>query len=65
MAHLREFSSHAAGLTTFGIVGLVITGILLINGLFVTINRIFRIRRERPLVQRVLLYWALVTAGPL
>lgn len=65
VAHLREFSSHAAGLTTFGIVGLVITGILLINGLFVTINRIFRIRRERPLVQRVLLYWALVTAGPL
>lgn len=65
VAHLREFSSHAAGLTTFGIAGLVVTGILLVNGLFVTINRIFRIRRQRPLVQRILLYWALVTAGPL
>ena len=65
VAYLREFSAQAAGLTTFGIVGLVLTGVLLVNGLFVTINRIFRIDRKRPLVQRILLYWATITAGPL
>ena len=63
--HLREFSQHAAGLTTFGAVGLVITGVLLINKLFVTINRIFRIRRPRPLTERILIYWALITLGPI
>lgn len=63
--HLREFSQHAAGLTTFGAVGLLITGVLLINKLFVTINRIFRIRRPRPLMERVLIYWALITLGPI
>ncbi len=65
LAHLREFSYHAAGLTTFGIVGLLLTGLLLIHKLFVTINRIFRIRHLKPLPQRVLLYWALVTLGPI
>ncbi len=65
LAHLREFSYHAAGLTTFGIVGLLVTGLLLIHKLFVTINRIFHIRHLRPLPQRILIYWALVTLGPI
>lgn len=65
VSHLREFSSHAAGLTTFGAVGLVFTCVLLLNKLFATMNRIFRIRRARPFAERLLLYWALVTLGPL
>ncbi len=65
LSHLREFSYHAAGLTTFGIVGLLLTGLLLIHKLFVTINRIFHIRHLKSLPQRVLLYWALVTVGPI
>ena len=65
VGYLRSFSQHASGLGLFGLIGLAVTSIMLINNLFVTINGIFSITRPRPWVQRLLLYWALLTLGPL
>ncbi len=62
---LKELAGHAAGLTTFGIVGLTVTALMLIDKLFVTVNRIFAVRRVRSWQQRALIYWALLTIGPL
>lgn len=62
--YLRDFATHAAGLTTFGLAGLAVTALLLIDKLFVTVNRIFKVRVMRPWVQRTLIYWALMTVGP-
>ena len=62
--YLRDFASHAAGLTTFGLAGLAVTALLMIDKLFVTVNRLFKVRAPRPLMQRVLIYWALMTVGP-
>ncbi len=59
--YLRDFSSHASGLTTFGLIGLLVTSILLINTVDETLNRIFHVRQMRPVMQRVLIYWALLT----
>lgn len=65
IGYLRDLAGHAAGLTTFGIAGLAVTALLLIDKLFVTVNRIFKVRRMRPWTQRALIYWALLTIGPL
>ncbi len=65
VGYLRDFSLHASGLGFFGLVGLTITSLMLINKLFTTINSIFGVREPRAWVQRLLLYWALLTLGPL
>lgn len=65
MGYLQEFAKHAAGLTTFGIAGLVVTSLLLIDKLFVTVNRIFKVKFLRPWSQRALIYWALLSIGPI
>ena len=64
LGYLNEFTRHAAGLTTFGLVGLAVTALLLIDKLFVTVNRIFKVKTMRPWPQRALIYWALLTIGP-
>lgn len=65
LGFISQFTSHAAGLTTFGLLGLAVTAFLLIDKLFVTLNRIFKVTAPRPWFQRVLIYWALMTVGPL
>lgn len=65
LGYISQFTSHSAGLTTFGLLGLAVTAFLLIDKLFVTLNRIFKVTAPRPWFQRVLIYWALMTVGPL
>lgn len=65
VSYLKQFTSQAAGLTTFGLLGLGVTTFLLIDKLFVTVNRIFKSSGQRPWPQRVLIYWALMTFGPI
>lgn len=62
--YLREFTSHASGLGAFGLGGLSLTGLLMIDKFFVTVNRIFKVRSLRPWPQRALIYWAMLTLGP-
>ena len=64
LEYLRSFTSHASGLRAFGIAGLSLTGLLLIDKFFVTVNRIFKVRELRPWSQRALIYWAMLTLGP-
>jgi membrane protein len=63
--YLKEFAEHAAGLTTFGVIGLAVTVFLLIDKLFRTINNIFKSPETRTMPQKVLIYWALMTVGPI
>ena len=63
--YIKEFSSHASGLGVFGLAGLSLTALLMIDKLFVTMNRIFKVRRMRPWSQRALLYWAILTLAPI
>ena len=65
VGYLRSFTEHASGLGIFGLAGLAVTALLLIDKFFVTVNRIFMVRRMRSWGQRALLYWALITLGPL
>ncbi|MCI6529719.1 MAG: YihY family inner membrane protein [Mesosutterella sp.] len=63
--YLRSFSQHASGLSVFGVAGLAVSAYFLIDKLFVTLNRIFRVRHRRTVIQNAILYWAILTLGPL
>ena len=65
IGYVKSFAEHAQGLTIFGLAGLTITSLMLINTVDATLNRIFHVRQMRPAMQRVLIYWALLTLGPI
>ncbi|QJW84111.1 YihY family inner membrane protein [Ramlibacter terrae] len=44
---------------------LVVTALALVLTIDRTLNGIWRVRRPRPLAQRVLIYWAAITLGPM
>lgn len=65
IGYIQEFSSHASGLGLFGVIGLALTALLLIDKFFVTMHRIFKAEKMRSAGQRAVLYWAILTLAPL
>jgi membrane protein len=65
IASLHEFIGKATNLTGFGVVGLALTAVLLLNTITHAFARIWRTTTLRSLVTRVLAYWAILTMGPL
>lgn len=62
---LTEFAGKARGMGSLGLVLLVATALALVLTIDRTLNAIWRVRQRRPLAQRVLVYWAAMTLGPL
>ena len=65
LGYLTQFTRQASRLGVAGLAVLVITAIALVLTIDRTLNNIWRVRKPRPLGQRVLIYWAAVTLGPL
>lgn len=65
LAALTQFALKANRLGTVGLIVLVLTAIALMLTIDRTLNSIWRVRRPRPIAQRVLVYWAAATLGPL
>jgi len=65
MGYLTQFAGKASRLGGAGVAVLFATALALILTIDRTLNAIWRVRQPRPLRQRVLVYWALVTLGPL
>jgi membrane protein len=65
MRWLTQFSSKASGLGVVGAAFLGVTALALMLTIDRTLNAIWRVRRPRPIAQRVLVYWAMLTLGPL
>ncbi len=63
--YLAEFSGAAARLTAVGIVFLAITALTTMLTVDRAFNQIFRVGHERPISQRLLTYWAVLTLGPI
>ena len=63
--YLRQFISATGKLTTGGVVGLGVTALLTLTTIDTAFNAIFRVARQRPMVSRILVYWAVLTFGPL
>ena len=63
--YITQFAAKASRLGLVGFSMLVVTVLMLILTIDRTLNNIWRVRRLRPLGQRVLIYWAAITLGPL
>jgi membrane protein len=63
-SYTQQFSANAAKLTAVGIVFLVVTSIMLLLTIDRAFNDIWRVKRPRSVVQRVFVYWTLITVGP-
>ncbi len=63
--YMVQFSEKAARLTLVGTAFLVLSAILLLHTIDQAFNGIWRVDRQRPWVQRLLVYWAVLTVGPL
>ena len=63
--YLLEFRRQASNLTAIGIIIMMVTSLMLIQTIERTFNHIWRVQRQRPVLMRVLVYWTLLTLGPL
>jgi membrane protein len=65
IGNLTQFASKATRLSAVGAVALMFTSSAMMATVERAFNQIWRVKRKRPLAQRVLMYWALLTLGPL
>jgi len=65
LGYLTQFAGKASRLGWAGLTALFFTALSLVFTIDRTLNAIWRVRRPRPLGQRVLVYWAAITLGPL
>ena len=63
--YVEQFAESAARLTAVGVVFLGLTAMLMMQTIDNAFNLIWRVSRPRPVVQRVLIYWAVLTLAPL
>lgn len=63
--YFSQFVAKSAALSAVGIVGLAFTAVLLLGTIEADMNAIFRVTRPRRLAARLLVFWAVITLGPL
>lgn len=63
--YLNQFASKATRLSAVGAVALVLTAIVMLMTIERAFNHIWRVKLTRPFAQRLVIYWAIVTLGPL
>jgi len=64
MTYLNEFAAQASRLTAIGGGFLVLTVVFLITSVESALNTIWRVDRQRRATHRLLVYWAIITLGP-
>ncbi len=61
--YIEQFSSNAMSLGVFGLISFIFTGILLVNKIYIVINRIFRSRPSSGTVKRFTTFLTLLILG--
>ncbi len=64
-SYFDQFIQNTTTLSAVGIIGLAATAVLLLGTIEADLNVIFRVKRPRPLIPRLLVFWAMITLGPL
>lgn len=64
LGYLTQFAAKASRLGAVGLIAFVVTALALIFTMDRTLNKIWRVRQLRPFAQRLLIYWAALTLGP-
>ena len=65
LSYLTQFSRKASRLGSAGLVAVLLSAVFLMVTIERTLGQIWGLHRQRPLPQRVLLYWSAITLGPL
>lgn len=65
MEQFNSFARNAGRLTAIGLVGFLVTAVMLMLTIDNALNRIFRVQRGRSMVQNIAMYWTVLTLGPL
>ena len=65
LRYINEFALKATRLTAVGVIFLAVTAIAMMVTFDRAMNDIWRVKNRRPLAQRVLIYWAILTLSPL
>ncbi|MCC7080696.1 MAG: YihY family inner membrane protein [Burkholderiales bacterium] len=63
--YMQQFAGNAARLTAVGLIFLAVTALMLMVSIERVFNGIWHARRSRSVMQRLLMYWATITVGPL
>lgn len=63
--YLKQFSANAGQLTVAGVIALVVSLLITLNGIETAFNRIWRVQAARPRFGRFLVYWTVFTLGTL
>ncbi|MEN9689127.1 MAG: hypothetical protein RI998_1124 [Pseudomonadota bacterium] len=65
LGYLTQFTNKASRLGSWGFAALLLSAVALVLTIDRSLNTIWRVRRQRAWGQRLLLYWATLTLGPL
>ena len=65
LGYMTQFAGKASRLGVAGLGALFVTALALVLTIDRTLNSIWRVKRPRPLGQRVMIYWAVMTLAPL
>ncbi|MBB3211280.1 membrane protein [Herbaspirillum sp. Sphag1AN] len=65
LGYLNQFSAKSARLSALGGVALILTSVLTMATIDRVFNQIWRVKKSRPVLQRILVYWAIISLGPL
>ena len=63
--YIRTFAASARSMTGFGAVGVLASSLLTMSGIEDAFNRIWRVATPRRPIARFLMYWTVLTLGPL
>lgn len=64
MQYLNQFAAQASKLTAVGTIFLLLVSVMLMSTVDAALNDIWQVEQQRPLPQRILVYWAIITLGP-
>lgn len=65
LGNLNQFASKATRLSALGAVALILTALVTMLTIDRAFNHIWKVKAARPFAQRLVIYWAVVTLGPL
>jgi membrane protein len=61
---IDSFMRNTGRLTAIGIIGFMVTAVMLMLTIDSALNRIFRVQRRRSVLQNIFIYWAILTLAP-
>lgn len=64
LKHLAQFAGNASGLTLVGFAVLFVSALSLLLGMENTLNRIWQVKKSRPVLRRLGLYIGMLLTGP-